>query len=59
MATKSKKPITPLVTFDADREEKRKALKTAMKQIEKDFGEGRMYRCLMGVDELKEVYSHE
>ena len=40
MATKSKKPITPLVTFDADREEKRKALKTAMKQIEKDFGEG-------------------
>ena len=40
MATKSKKPITPMVTFDADREEKRKALKTAMKQIEKDFGEG-------------------
>ena len=40
MATKSKKPITPLVTYDADREEKRKALKTAMKQIEKDFGEG-------------------
>ena len=36
MATKSKKPITPLVTYDADREEKRKALKTAMKQIEKD-----------------------
>ncbi len=26
---------------------------------EKDFGEGRMYRCLMGIDELKEVYSHE
>ena len=26
---------------------------------EKFFGEGRMYRCLMGVDELKEVYSHE
>ncbi len=42
MAQKSKKPqpITPLVAFDADREEKRKALKTAMKQIEKDFGEG-------------------
>ncbi|MBQ1981935.1 MAG: recombinase RecA [Clostridia bacterium] len=40
MATKSKKPITPMVAFDADREEKRKALKTAMKQIEKDFGEG-------------------
>ncbi len=40
MATKSKKPITPMVAHDADREEKRKALKTAMKQIEKDFGEG-------------------
>ena len=26
---------------------------------EKDFGEGRMYRCLMEVDELKEVYSHD
>ena len=26
---------------------------------EKDFGEGRMYRCLMGLDELKEVYSNE
>ena len=26
---------------------------------EKEFDEGRMYRCLMGVDELKEVYSHE
>jgi len=26
---------------------------------EKNFGEGRMYRCLMGVDELKEVYSNE
>ena len=26
---------------------------------EKFFGEGRMYRCLLGVDELKEVYSHE
>ena len=26
---------------------------------EKDFGEGRMYRCLMSVDELKEVYSNE
>ena len=26
---------------------------------EKFFGDGRMYRCLMGVDELKEVYSHE
>ena len=26
---------------------------------EKSFGEGRMYRCLMGLDELKEVYSHE
>ena len=26
---------------------------------EKSFGEGRMYRCLLGVDELKEVYSHE
>ncbi len=37
---KKPQPITPLVPFDADREEKRKALKTAMKQIEKDFGEG-------------------
>jgi peptide/nickel transport system ATP-binding protein len=26
---------------------------------EKFFDDGRMYRCLMGVDELKEVYSHE
>ena len=26
---------------------------------EKFFGDGRMYRCLMGVDELKEEYSHE
>ncbi len=41
MAQKKKpQPIKPMVAFDADREEKRKALKTAMKQIEKDFGEG-------------------
>ena len=40
MAKTSKKSIQPMVSFDADREEKRKALKTAMKQIEKDFGEG-------------------
>ena len=26
---------------------------------EKGFDEGRMYRCLLGLDELKEVYSHE
>lgn len=26
---------------------------------EREFGDGRMYRCLMGVDELKEVFSHE
>ena len=26
---------------------------------EKFFDDGRMYRCLMSVDELKEVYSHE
>ena len=26
---------------------------------EKEFGENRMYRCLLGLDELKEVYSHE
>lgn len=26
---------------------------------EKNIDEGRMYRCLMGVDELREVYSHE
>ena len=26
---------------------------------ERAFEEGRMYRCLMGVDELKEEYSHE
>ena len=24
-----------------------------------NFADGRMYRCLMGLDELKEVYSHE
>ena len=40
MAKTAKKPLAPMVAFDADREEKRKALKTAMKQIEKDFGEG-------------------
>ena len=26
---------------------------------ERSFGEGRMYRCLKSVEELKEVYSHE
>ena len=26
---------------------------------ETKFGDDRMYRCLMGIDELKEVYSHE
>ena len=26
---------------------------------ENNFADGRMYRCLMGLDELKEVYSHE
>jgi len=26
---------------------------------ERPFDDGRMYRCLLGVDELKEVYSHE
>ncbi len=26
---------------------------------EKPFGDGRMYRCLLDVEELKEVYSHE
>lgn len=26
---------------------------------ERPFDEGRMYRCLLGVDELKEAYSHE
>ena len=40
MAKASKKSLTPMVSHDADREEKRKALQTAMKQIEKDFGEG-------------------
>ena len=40
MATKTKKPLAPMVAYEADRDEKRKALKTAMKQIEKDFGEG-------------------
>ena len=40
MATKSKKATIQMVSRDADREEKLKALKTAMKQIEKDFGEG-------------------
>lgn len=40
MAKASKKSLAPMVSHDADREEKRKALQTAMKQIEKDFGEG-------------------
>ena len=40
MAKQAKKSLAPMVSFEADREEKRKALKTAMKQIEKDFGEG-------------------
>lgn len=26
---------------------------------EKNFGDGRMYRCLLGIEELKEAYSHE
>ncbi len=26
---------------------------------ERNFGDGRMYRCLLSVEELKEVYSHE
>ena len=26
---------------------------------EKPFGEGRSYRCLLGVDKLREVYEHE
>ena len=37
---KVKKAAVQMVSPDADREEKLKALKTAMKQIEKDFGEG-------------------
>ena len=40
MAKASKKSLAPMVAHDADREEKRKALQTAMRQIEKDFGEG-------------------
>ncbi len=40
MAKATKKSLAPMVAHDADREEKRKALQTAMKQIEKDFGEG-------------------
>ena len=40
MAKASKKSLAPMVSHNADREEKRKALQTAMKQIEKDFGEG-------------------
>ena len=40
MAAKAKKQSVQMVANDADREEKLKALKTAMKQIEKDFGEG-------------------
>lgn len=40
MAKAAKKSLSPMVAHDADREEKRKALQTAMKQIEKDFGEG-------------------
>lgn len=40
MAAKQKKQAIQMVAYDADKEEKLKALKTAMKQIEKDFGEG-------------------
>ena len=36
----TKKPLAPMVAYEADREAKREALRTAMKQIERDFGEG-------------------
>ena len=35
----TKKPLAPMVAYEADREAKREALRTAMKQIERDFGE--------------------
>ena len=44
MAKAAKKSLAPMVAHDADREEKRKALQTAMKQIEKDFGKGTVMR---------------
>ncbi len=44
MAKATKKSLTPMVAHDADREEKRKALQTALKQIEKDYGEGSVMR---------------
>ena len=54
MAQKTKKQsLAPLVRFDADREEKRKALSTAMKQIEKDFGEGSIMK--LGANPRMEV----
>ena len=40
MATKIKKPETEMISPDADREEKQKALKIALKRIEKEYGEG-------------------
>ncbi len=40
MATKIKKPETEMISPDADREEKQKALKIALKKIEKEYGEG-------------------
>ncbi len=40
MATKIKRPETEMVSPEADREEKQKALKIALKKIEKEYGEG-------------------
>ncbi len=44
MAKATKKSLAPMVASDADKEEKRKALQTALKQIEKEYGEGSVMR---------------
>ena len=41
----TKKPLAPMVAYEADREAKREALRTAMKQIERDFGEGAIMKA--------------
>ena len=50
---KAKKTAVQMVSHDADKEEKLKALKTAMKQIEKDFGEGAIMK--LGDDSIQEI----
>ncbi len=44
MAKAAKKNLAPMVSPEANREDKRKALQTAIKQIEKEYGEGSVMR---------------